>query len=66
MLSDIRSSKTDLSVPDTLPLVAPKSKILVDTCKSGITCVEDFTDSIGQGMALFYNALSKLDAGENV
>lgn len=64
MLSDIRSSKTDLSVPDTLPLVAPKSKILVDTCKSGITCIEDFTDSIGQGMALFYNALSKLDAGE--
>ena len=64
MLSDIRSSKTDLSVPDTLPLVAPKSKILVDTCKSGITCIEDFTDSIGQGMALFYHALSKLDAGE--
>lgn len=32
----------------------------MDTCKTGITCIEDYSDSTMRGMKHFYEALSKV------
>ena len=64
ILSDIRSKKPDTLGVDTLFPAPVKPVVILDTCKTGMTCIEDFADSVGRGMDLFYNALSHLDSGE--
>lgn len=44
------------SVAVTLPLVVKPT--FVDTCKTGVTCIEDYSDSTMRGMSHFYEALS--------
>ena len=34
----------------------------VDTCRSGMTCIEDYSDSTLRGMTPFYRALDELAA----
>ena len=58
MLSaDVMVSDTDTVAP--LPVVKPP---FIDSCKSGMVCIEDYSDSTSRGMAHFYEALSELSA----
>lgn len=59
LLADIRKDEVvEVTDSDTvaLPVVKP---LFVDTCKKGMTCIEDYADSTeeGRGMKAFYEAL---------
>jgi hypothetical protein len=61
MLSDIRATPEESSI-DSVPL-PPKPVVkpaFVDTCATGITCIEDFSDSTARGMTAFYRALEQV------
>ena len=45
---------------DTLVLPPPVKPAFVDTCKSGMVCIEEYADSAGRGMNCFYEALGKV------
>ncbi|MDR0988634.1 MAG: SGNH/GDSL hydrolase family protein [Prevotellaceae bacterium] len=67
LLSDVRLPHPS-AVPvenDSLPLlptVPPKA--FVDTCRTGMTCIEDYSDSTARGMEPFYRALAELEVRE--
>jgi len=62
LLSDVRPKDT-LSV-DTLAvdslLLPPPKPAFVDTCRTGMECIEDYQDSTLRGMTPFYLALDEL------
>lgn len=67
MLSDIRY-RNDTSLYDTISSINDsllKSKRLsyqyVDTCKNGIECIMDYSDSTNCGMSHFYNILDSVE-----
>ena len=63
ILGDVRPSPEAVSEPDTLFPPPPKVKpAFVDTCRSGMTCIEDYSDSTLRGMTPFYRALDELAA----
>ncbi|WP_417129631.1 SGNH/GDSL hydrolase family protein [Phocaeicola sp.] len=64
LLSDIRIKKemTEPVDSDTLVLPLPVKPVFVDTCKSGMVCIEEYTDSMGYGMTRFYEALEKVES----
>ena len=41
------------------PLLPPQIPVVADTCPPGMTCIEDYGDSTGRGMATFYQALDE-------
>lgn len=57
ILADMRPEIIELPDSDTLllPVVKP---VFIDTCKAGMVCIEDYSDSTGRGMAHFYEALA--------
>lgn len=60
LLSDIRPEVAEPADSDTVMLPPPPEKLaFVDTCKSGIVCIEDYADSTCHGMSHFYEALCK-------
>ncbi len=62
LLSDIRMPEPEEEVAeDSLSIPEPADTLFVDTCKAGLTCIEDYADSAGRGMELFYAALDRLD-----
>ena len=61
LLSDVRLRSETVDEPDTLLPPPPKVKsVFVDTCRAGLTCIEDYSDSTLRGMTPFYRALSEL------
>lgn len=58
MLADIEREEPDPELLDTVPLPPPVKPAFVDTCKTGLTCIEDYADSTCRGMKPFYEALS--------
>lgn len=58
ILSDVRVTVENEEEEDSLylppPIIKPE---FVDTCMSGMTCIEDFSDSTFRGMRPFYEAL---------
>jgi hypothetical protein len=61
LLSDIRKAAPE-EEPDSTPLLLPAVKpAFVDTCKAGMTCIEDYSDSTLRGMTLFYEAINRTD-----
>ena len=61
LLSDIRLRPSSVVVPDSDTIVMPVIKpAFVDTCRQGMTCIEDFSDSTMRGMNHFYRMLSEL------
>lgn len=62
ILSDIRLKKSGPAVADSdtivLPVVRPA---FVDTCRAGLTCIEDFSDSTMRGMSHFYDVLDQVE-----
>lgn len=63
LLGDLRPS---LSEPeneeDSLPPPPKVKPAFVDTCRAGMTCIEDYSDSTSRGMSHFYQALDELEA----
>lgn len=65
VLSDVRkqalSSEAveEESIDSLLVLPVPKPAF-VDTCRTGVTCIEDFSDSTRRGMTAYYEALDEL------
>lgn len=66
LLSDVRpSEKEEEATPDSLlpPVVKPA---FVDTCRAGMTCIEDYSDSTLRGMSSFYEALDKIQTQDRL
>lgn len=61
ILGDVRPQRVFEEEPDSLMPPAPKVKpAFVDTCRAGMTCIEDYSDSTLRGMTPFYRALDEL------
>lgn len=61
LLADIRPDMEEaVSDSDTLVLPPPVKPIFIDTCRTGMTCIEDYSDSTMRGMKHFYEALSSV------
>ena len=63
MLSALRFPEPEeLIEEDSLSMLSPPVKpIFVDSCKTGLTCIEDYSDSTMRGMNPFYEALAQMD-----
>lgn len=62
ILSDLREKKVIVEDTTYLDSIIPQPKpVFIDTCKTGVTCIEDYSDSTARGMAPFYEALSRRD-----
>jgi hypothetical protein len=63
LLSDIRPPEPALAEADTDSVALPPivKPAFVDTCRTGLTCIEDYGDSTHRGMLPFYEALGRLD-----
>lgn len=61
LLADIRLKTAPASAlpPDTFLLPPIEKPVFVDTCKAGLTCIEDYADSTRRGMDAFYAALDR-------
>lgn len=62
ILADVmkKSAATEvdsISIDSLLP--PPPKPVFVDTCKTGITCIEDYGDSTLRGMTPFYRAIDE-------
>ena len=54
ILGDVRRPSKPVSEPDSLLPPPPKVKpAFVDTCRAGMTCIEDYSDSTMRGMTRF-------------
>lgn len=61
LLGDVRPPLETVREADSLLPPPPKAKpAFVDTCRSGMTCIEDYSDSTLRGMSAFYRALDDL------
>ena len=61
ILSDVRPLPEAVQDTDSVSPPPPKVKpAFVDTCRTGKTCIEDYSDSTMHGMANFYRALDEL------
>lgn len=61
ILGDVRRATQPVTEPDSLLPPPPKVKpAFVDTCRAGMTCIEDYSDSTLRGMTSFYRALDEL------
>lgn len=61
ILGEVRRPSKPVSEPDSLLPPPPKVKpAFVDTCRAGMTCIEDYSDSTMRGMTRFYQALDEL------
>lgn len=60
LLADVRPDKiVEVADSDTVALPPVVKPLFVDTCKTGMTCIEDYSDSTRNGgMQAFYEALS--------
>lgn len=60
ILGDLRPSSPQIEVADSLPPPPIVKPAFVDTCSTGMTCIEDYSDSTLRGMTGFYRALDEL------
>lgn len=62
ILSDLRYSNPDVAAcdSDSVLLLSVIKPAFVDTCRAGMICIEDYSDSTGRGMAPFYEALDRI------
>lgn len=66
LFSDIRLPEPEESEQDSLPLPLIVKPLFIDTCKAGLTCIEDYSDSTGHGMSVFYKALDEIGNGDRL
>ena len=62
LLSDIRTSEPEEEKmeADSLPPVPEVKPAFIDTCRTGMTWIEDYSDSTLRGMTPFYRALDEI------
>ncbi|WP_455591555.1 SGNH/GDSL hydrolase family protein [Bacteroides sp.] len=60
LLADIRYPETEEDETDSLPPAPVVKPAFVDTCRGGMTCIEDYSDSTMRGMTPFYKALDEM------
>lgn len=60
LLGDIRLPEIEKEEADSLPPPPQVKPAFVDTCRTGMTCIEDYSDSTLRGMTPFYQALDKV------
>ncbi len=68
LLSDLRypESETAAADSDSIPLPPVVKPAFVDTCRTGMTCIEDYSDSTLRGMAPFYEALNRISFSDSM
>lgn len=66
LLSDIRpyEPEEEQLVDSLLPELA--KPLFVDTCRTGMTCIEDYSDSTQRGMSHFYEALDCIESEDRL
>lgn len=66
LLGDLRYPEPDTAAADSdsIPLPPVVKPVFVDTCRTGMTCIEDYSDSTLRGMAPFYKALDRISSDE--
>lgn len=57
LLSDIEQKEPEIEMVDSVMLPPPIKPAFADTCKTEMTCIEDYADSTQKGMKPFYEAL---------
>lgn len=64
LISELRLPEPEEEETDTLPLppIPVVKPAFVDTCRNGLTCIEDYSDSTFRGMLPFYQALDRVDS----
>ena len=67
ILGDLRYPEPETAVADSdsIPLPPVIKPAFVDTCRAGMTCIEDYSDSTQRGMAPFYEALDRLSSSSS-
>ncbi|WP_294474279.1 SGNH/GDSL hydrolase family protein [uncultured Bacteroides sp.] len=67
LLSDIRYPEPEPAVADSdsIPLLPVVKPVFVDTCRTGMTCIEDYCDSTLRGMTPFYEALDRISSDDS-
>lgn len=66
LLGDLRYPEPDVAAADSdsIPLPPVVKPAFVDTCRTGMTCIEDYSDSTLRGMTPFYKALDRISSDE--
>ena len=64
LLGDIRLDEKDTEPADSLLLLPPVKPAFIDTCKTGMTCIEDYSDSTRRGMQSFFEKLGMIDRSD--
>lgn len=66
LLSDIRypEPEDELTPDSLLPKVI--KPLFADTCRAGMTCIEDYSDSTHRGMSPFYEALDRIKSEDRL
>ena len=57
---EVESDSDSIALP---PVVKPA---FVDTCRAGMTCIEDYSDSTRRGMTPFYESLDRLSSDDGL
>ena len=67
LLGDVRPPlpSAEEVADDTLPPPPRVKPAFVDTCRTGMTCIEDYSDSTLRGMTAFYRSLDRLATGDS-
>ena len=68
LLSDLRFPEPDPAAADSdsIPLPEVIKPAFVDTCRAGVTCIEDYSDSTQRGMVSFYEALDRIPSEKGI
>lgn len=67
LLSDVRYPEQEEEADtDSLPPPPVVKPAFVDTCRSGMTCIEDYSDSTLRGMSPFYQALDDVHSEDRM
>lgn len=61
LLGDLRQPEEEPDDAESDTLLPEVKPAFVDTCRSGMTCIEDYSDSTMRGMAPFYRALDEIE-----
>lgn len=66
VLSDLRYPEVMAADSDSISLPPIIKPAFVDTCREGLTCIEDYSDSTLRGMSPFYEALNRLSSDDGL
>ena len=66
LLGDLRYPEEEEAIADSDSIVLPPvvKPAFVDTCRTGMTCIEDNGDSTRRGMVPFYVALDRIPSAD--